>query len=160
LINLYGEDGIIIEKINDSNYIGQIVKIKIDKSIIPDITNLETKEEHNKDINNLQSEINTKANKSDIPDISNLATKDELNTKQDKLVNQKNIASINNKSLLDGGNIDIESSKQFTDEEASNLKLVNNKSIFEKDTADNSYFSGFKTPFKIISDTSENELVT
>lgn len=41
---------------------------------------------------------------------------------------------------------------QFTEEEALHLKLINNKSIFSKDTADNDYFAGFITPFDIVSD--------
>lgn len=134
---------------------------KANKSEIPDVSKLETKDDHKIDIDNLKTEINTKANKTDIPDVSKLATKDDVNKKQDELINQKNIASINNKSLLDGGNIEIKSGeKQFTDEEAVNLKLINNKSIFDKDNVDNSYFAGFKTPFKVISDTTGKELVT
>lgn len=57
LTNLYGEDGIIIKKINDPKYIGQIVKIKIDKSIIPDLSDYETKANHDSDIATLEKDI-------------------------------------------------------------------------------------------------------
>ena len=81
-------------------------------------------------ITNLQETLDNKANKNEIPSVDNfitdeelenkgylkehqnilhLATKEELNAKQDVLISGASIKTINNQSILGGGNIDIKS---------------------------------------------------
>ena len=101
-----------------------------------DLTALETRVQANttaignkanqSDLNALSNGLSEKANSADlatvatsgsyndligtpvIPDTTNLATKSELNAKQDALVSGTNIKTINGKSLLGEGNIEIQ----------------------------------------------------
>lgn len=108
--------------------------------------------------------------KQSIPDISNLATKTELNTglttKQDILVNQTNIKSINDESLIGEGNIEIktpEPIKQFTDEEVQRIKkFLENGAWGINKVTENLEFKGIWTPFKFYNDLdkTDNNMVT
>lgn len=49
-----------------------------------------------------------------IPSTEDFATKEELNSKQDKLINQANIKSINGNSILGNGNLEVADLEQVT----------------------------------------------
>lgn len=65
----------------------------------------------------VNAELASKADKTELPDISTLATKTELNAKQDALVSGTNIKTINNESILGGGNIEIQGGGGGMDED-------------------------------------------
>ena len=86
------------------------------KSELPDLANYALKSEIPTNVSSFtndsgyitNSALSDYAKKSEIPDISNLATKTELAAKQDTLVSNINIKTINGTSLLGPGNIIIE----------------------------------------------------
>lgn len=90
----------------------------------------------------VNAELASKADKTELPDISTLATKTELNAKQDALVSGTNIKTINNESILGGGNIEIQGGGGGMDEDtelliSSALVDLNDRKIDESKVKEN-----------------------